>query len=121
MGRILIIEDNVILISMMQFILEHQGHHVLLAKTGKDGLHYVDQEKVDLVITDLGLPFASGYEIIEHIRTGQLNKDVPIIIISASLDTNCKVDGLRLGANDFIRKPISTSELISRVQLQMTK
>lgn len=121
MKKVLLIEDNVILIGMMQFVLEHQGYHVLSARTGIDGIRCVDDEEVDLIITDIGLPYVNGYDIIKHIRKGGLNRDVPIIIISALTDKNSEVAGLRLGANDVVRKPISSAELVSRVHAQLSE
>lgn len=117
--RILIIEDNEILISTMQFILEKEGYELLLAKSGKEGLAIAEEEAIDLVITDLALPYANGFEIIDRIRKGEVNKAVPIIIVSGYRDDNSVVEGFEVGANDYIRKPISPPELISRVRLRI--
>jgi len=117
--RILVIEDNEILLSTMQFVLVREGYDLLLAKSGKEALSLVSDETIDLVITDLGLPFANGYEIIDRIRKSKTNNQVPVIIISGYRDDNSIVEGFEVGANDYIKKPISPSELISRVRLRI--
>ncbi|HAE67606.1 MULTISPECIES: response regulator [Sphingobacterium] len=117
--RILVIEDNEILLSTMQFVLVREGYDLLLAKSGKEALSLVSDETIDLVITDLALPFANGYEIIDRIRKSSTNNQVPVIIISGYRDDNSIVEGFEVGANDYIKKPISPSELISRVRLNI--
>ncbi|MFD1768199.1 response regulator transcription factor [Sphingobacterium suaedae] len=117
--KILIIEDNEILIATMQFILEKEGYNLVLAKSGKEGLSLIDEQVIDLVITDLALPQVHGYEIIDHIRKGEHNKKVPIIIVSGYKDDVSITEGFEVGADDYIKKPLSPAELISRVRLRM--
>lgn len=117
--KILIIEDNAILSSLMQFILNKEGYEVALASTGKEALSMLTQDTVQLVITDLALPYMTGYEIIDQIRRGNLNKHVPIIIISDYRDDNSIEEGFKVGADDYMKKPISPSELISRVRIRI--
>jgi len=117
--RILVVEDNEILLSTMQFVLNREGYDLLLAKSGKEALSIVTEEAIDLMITDLALPFANGYEIIDRIRKSNINKQVPVIIISGYRDDNSIVEGFEVGANDYIKKPISPLELISRVRLRI--
>lgn len=66
--RILVVEDNEILLSTMQFVLNREGYDLLLAKSGKEALSIVMEKAIDLMITDLALPFANGYEIIDVAR-----------------------------------------------------
>ncbi|WP_312352865.1 response regulator transcription factor [Sphingobacterium siyangense] len=116
--RILVIEDNEILLSTMQFVLVREGYDLLLARSVMTK-SMVSSETIDLVITDLALPFANGYEIIDRIRKSNTNNQVPVIIISGYRDDNSIVEGFEVGANDYIKKPISPSELISRVRLRI--
>ncbi len=116
--RILVIEDNEILLSTMQFVLVREGYDLLLARSVMTK-SMVSDETIDLVITDLALPFANGYEIIDRIRKSNTNNQVPVIIISGYRDDNSIVEGFEVGANDYIKKPISPSELISRVRLRI--
>ncbi|MGJ1190576.1 response regulator [Sphingobacterium siyangense] len=116
--RILVIEDNEILLSTMQFVLVREGYDLLLARSVMTR-SMVSDETIDLVITDLALPFANGYEIIDRIRKSNTNNQVPVIIISGYRDDNSIVEGFEVGANDYIKKPISPSELISRVRLRI--
>ncbi|WP_293957604.1 MULTISPECIES: response regulator [unclassified Sphingobacterium] len=117
--RSLVIEDNEILLSTMQFVLLREGYDLLLANSGKDALSMVFDDSLDLVITDLSLPFANGFEIIERIRKSNTNNQVPVIIISSFRDDNSISEGFKVGANDYIKKPISPHELISRVRLRI--
>ncbi|PUV26420.1 MULTISPECIES: response regulator [Sphingobacterium] len=117
--RILVVEDNEILLGTMQFVLLREGYDLLLAKSGKEALTLVSDESIDLVITDLALPFANGFEIIDRIRKSNTNNQVPVIIISGYHDDNSIVEGFEVGANDYMKKPISPTELISRVRLRI--
>ncbi|MBB2950791.1 PleD family two-component system response regulator [Sphingobacterium sp. JUb56] len=117
--RILVVEDNEILLGTMQFVLLREGYDLILAKSGKEALSLVSDESIDLVITDLALPFANGFEIIDRIRKSDTNNQVPVIIISGYHDDNSIVEGFDVGANDYMKKPISPSELISRVRLRI--
>ena len=109
---ILIIEDEEKISLIMKSYLEKEGYSVIQAYDGKEGLDKFDDD-IDLVILDLMLPSLPGEEIIKQIRS---HSQVPVIMVSAKVEENNRVDGLRLGADDYITKPFSPKELVERVK-----
>lgn len=113
MKRILIIENDILLLKTLKSLLEARGYQTVLAKDGKEALSYIEKEKFDLVLTDLMLPYASGMEILEKLKTA--THKTPVIIVSASHSEDSITEGFNLGADDYIKKPFTPGELISRI------
>ena len=120
MKEILIIEDNVILQNMMQFFMEREGYRVDGALSGKDALALIEKSTYDFIIVDLMLPYYNGLEIIEQIRTSDRNGETGIMIVSDLSDDNIIKDGFAVGANDFLKKPVSPSELLTRINYYLS-
>lgn len=116
MRNILIIDDNDIVQLVLQKILSKEGYAVDIAINGKEGLARIGQQQYDLIITDLMMPYANGFEIISKIRQHPMGKDTPIIIISAITNEDSVLEGFKLGANDYLKKPITGRELVIRVK-----
>ncbi|WP_222983378.1 response regulator transcription factor [Flagellimonas meishanensis] len=113
--RILIIEDNPMVAKSLQFKLTSDGYDVLIAEDGKKALQILEEEdSIQLVITDLMLPFVTGTELIEHIKNNTPN--LPIIVLSTSNQEEIITDAFMMGVNDFITKPFSPNELSLRVK-----
>ncbi|MFO3664975.1 response regulator transcription factor [Anaerococcus sp. Marseille-Q5996] len=110
---ILIIEDEEKISMIMKSYFEKEGYKVYQAYDGEEGLKIFNQESIDLVILDLMLPKLSGEEIIKEIRN---QSQVPVIMVSAKVEEDNRVDGLRLGADDYVTKPFSPKELVERVK-----
>ncbi|MGZ4161321.1 MAG: response regulator transcription factor, partial [Neobacillus sp.] len=113
MKRILIIEDDKSIAELERDYLEIEGFSVVIALSGNDGLNKALKEEVDLVLLDLMLPGIDGFQICKAIRT---EKDIPILMVSAKKEDIDKIRGLGLGADDYIVKPFSPSELVARVK-----
>ena len=118
MSNILIIEDELAIAELERDYLELSGFSVEIEGNGLDGLERALNEDFDLFILDLMLPGVDGFEICRQIRE---NKNTPIIIISAKKDDIDKIRGLGLGADDYITKPFSPSELVARVKSHLTQ
>ena len=118
MGKILIIEDEIAIAELERDYLELSGFSVEIEGNGLDGLDRALTEEFDLFILDLMLPGVDGFEICRQIRE---QKNTPIIIISAKKDDIDKIRGLGLGADDYITKPFSPSELVARVKSHLTR
>lgn len=116
MERILIIDDNDIVQMVLQKILVREGYAVDIATNGKEGLELIDRENYDLIITDLMMPYANGFEIISKIRQHPKGVRAPIIIISAVTQEQSVTEGFKLGADDYLKKPITGKELVIRVR-----
>ena len=118
MSRILIIEDEEVIAVLEKDYLELSGFEVDIASRGDEGLDKAIQEDYDLIILDLMLPEINGFEICREIRQ---RKDVPIIMVSAKKDDIDKIRGLGLGADDYMTKPFSPSELVARVKAHLER
>ncbi len=118
MSKLLIIEDEVAIADLEKDYLELSGFEVELAFDGMTGLARAMGEDFDLIILDLMLPGIDGFEICRKIRE---EKNTPIIMISAKKDDIDKIRGLGLGADDYITKPFSPSELVARVKAHLAR
>ena len=111
--RILAVDDDRNNLKMVAFLLGEDGFEVITADNGQTALELVDTQHPDLVILDMMMPHMDGLEVCRRIRQ---TMDVPIIILSAKGETSDKVQGLELGADDYLPKPFEPSELLARVR-----
>lgn len=118
MSRILIIEDEEAIADLEKDYLELSDFEVEIENTGDAGLKRAMSEEFDLVILDLMLPGMDGFEVCKNIRE---EKNIPIIMVSAKKDDIDKIRGLGLGADDYMTKPFSPSELVARVKAHMSR
>ncbi|MCI9136555.1 MAG: response regulator transcription factor [Lachnospiraceae bacterium] len=118
MSKVLIIEDEVAIADLEKDYLELSGFHVEIENNGDRGLVRALNEDFDMYILDLMLPGADGFEICKKIRE---NKNTPILMVSAKKDDIDKIRGLGLGADDYITKPFSPSELVARVKAHLSR
>lgn len=112
MQTILIVEDDMDIHNLIKELLEKQKYKVLDSYSGTEALMVLEREKADLILLDLMLPGLNGEEIVKKV------KDIPMIVISAKISPEDKVNVLLNGANDYITKPFSTEELLARIQVQ---
>ena len=118
MSRILIVEDEVDIANLEKDYLELSGFEVQIENDGTSGLARALAEDFDLFILDLMLPGIDGFEICKEIRE---KKNMPILMVSAKKDDIDKIRGLGLGADDYITKPFSPSELVARVKAHLAR
>lgn len=116
MSRILIVEDEVAIADLEKDYLELSGFEVEVENDGTSGLARALAEDFDLFILDLMLPGIDGFEICKRIRE---KKNTPILMVSAKKDDIDKIRGLGLGADDYVTKPFSPSELVARVKAHL--
>ena len=114
--KILVVEDDRNILSMIQTVLDTNGYQVLTAQRCQQGILMLTSHIPDLVVLDLGLPDMDGEEFIRNARR---NSTIPIIVLSARSDEQDKVSALDLGANDYITKPFGTAELLARVRASL--
>ena len=114
--KILVVEDDCIILSMIQTVLDTNGYQVLTAQRCQQGILMLSSHVPDLVVLDLGLPDMDGEEFIRITRRSSM---IPIIVLSARTDEQDKVSALDLGANDYISKPFGTGELLARVRASL--
>lgn len=113
MKKIAVIDDDVSIGNMLEEILLREGHQVLRAYSGTEALYLLKQNRPDLILLDLMLPGLSGEEVLTHI------KGIPVIVVSARIDVQDKVDLLLGGAVDYITKPFDVKELLARITVQL--
>ncbi len=113
--RILVAEDEIMMLKTIDFRLRKDGYEVFLAEDGKEALEKIEELSPDLIITDIMMPYASGLEIIGFVRKNK-DKKVPIIILSAMGQEDVVLEAFQLGADDYITKPFSPNELSVRVK-----
>ena len=118
MSKILIVEDEESIADLEKDYLELSGFEVEIENQGDTGLVRAIKEDFDLLILDLMLPEVDGFEICREVRE---KKDIPIIMVSAKKDDIDKIRGLGLGADDYMTKPFSPSELVARVKSQLRR
>ena len=118
MSKILIVEDEVAIADLEKDYLELSGFEVMLEYTGDAGLKRALEEDIDLLILDIMLPNMDGFDICKEVRQ---KKDIPIIMVSAKKEDISKIRGLGFGADDYMTKPFSPSELVARVKAHLER
>lgn len=111
--KILLIEDDSAIGKVIVMELEHQGHQVFLASDGSKGLEEALNGQWDIILLDIMLPYMNGYDVCRSIR---VQKDTPIIMLTAKDEVQDKVFGLDLGADDYLTKPFVIAELTARMR-----
>ncbi|MBC1493383.1 response regulator transcription factor [Listeria booriae] len=118
MKRILLVEDELEIAELERDYLEINEMEVTIERNGARGLELALQDEFDLIILDIMLPDMSGFDICREIRA---KKEVPILLVSARKEDIDKIRGLGLGADDYITKPFSPSELVARVKAHLAR
>ncbi len=118
--KLLLAEDDELLASLLYYRLQKSGYAVHMVHDGKKVKEYLEQTIPDMIISDIMMPYFSGIELIDHVRN-VLKLDVPIIILSSAGNEQNVLSAFELGANDFISKPVSPSELLVRVGRELKK
>jgi len=113
--RILVAEDNKLILETVVFKLQKEGYEVVKAMNGKESLEYLQNDTFDLLITDLFMPFISGLEVISSLRS-EMKSDLPILVLSAAGAEETVLKAFELGADDYMTKPFSLGELSIRVK-----
>ncbi|PSK93180.1 response regulator [Taibaiella chishuiensis] len=116
MRNILVIDDDEIIQNVLEKILVKEGFRVERAQNGKEGLAKFDLLKYDLVITDLMMPYANGFEIISKLKQHPNTANAAVIVISSITHEESVMDSFKLGVDEYIRKPIMVGELLLRIK-----
>lgn len=113
---VLLVEDDPGVLQVLQIALTQQHYRVVTAIDGDEALRRASAERPDVVVCDVKLPRRSGLEVCDHLRHDPEDPQVPILLLSASGDTEARLEGLARGADDYLAKPFSPKELIARIQ-----
>ncbi|EMW5612529.1 response regulator transcription factor [Enterococcus faecium] len=114
MNRILVVEDDPQLQLLYRSVLERAGFSVITALNGEDALKKLEVTRIELIITDIMMPKMDGYDLLDSLRSTRF--DTPVLMITAKADFEDKKRGFKLGADDYMTKPIDVNEMILRVE-----
>ncbi|MDB5466434.1 MAG: phoB [Phenylobacterium sp.] len=114
--NILVVEDEDSLATLLQYNLEKEGYDIRLANDGEEALLLVDEKLPDLVVLDWMLPKVSGIEVCRRLRQGAESRNIPIIMLTARGEETDRIRGLDTGADDYVVKPVSMTELAARIR-----
>ncbi len=118
---VLLVEDEPAQREILRYNLASEGYEVTMAENGDDALLLADEVRPDLVLLDWMLPGVSGIEILRRMKTRRQTTDIPIIMLSARSEDVDRVRGLETGADDYMVKPYSVSELMARIRTQLRR
>src|SRR3989475_8782539 len=118
MKKILLIEDDVDLFSLLKYNLEKEGFSLSGLQTGKGAIEFCRQVRPDLILLDIMLPDSDGLDICKGIRRDPDLASTPVIFLTARASETDRIVGLELGANDYVVKPFFVRELVARIKLQ---
>lgn len=119
MFNILIVEDDKNLRKLIKTYLQRSKYNTYEATTGEEALKVLDQNYIDLIVSDIMMPQMDGYELIKSLRDAKYN--VPILIITAKSEIEDKKEGFLLGADDYMVKPINIEEMLLRIQVLLRR
>ena len=112
-GKVLIIEDDGAILSLMRRVLEANSYETVIAQNGREAISLLASHCPDVVILDLGLPDMDGMDVLTQLRSWS---QMPVVVVSARTDEKEKVRALDAGADDYVTKPFGTSELLARIR-----
>ncbi len=116
--RILVVDDEETVRSLLQRTLQEAGYDVIAAANGQEALDKLTQFDVSLVLLDIKMPGLDGFQVLEHIRQ---RSNIPVIMLTVIRDVHTVRDSLGLGADDYIGKPFKTRELLARIQAKLRR
>ena len=116
MPNILVIEDDDIMLKAIRNILSKDGFNVITAKDGKEAFERLADADFDIVVTDLMMPYANGLEVVSKVRNDNSKRNTGIIVVSSVGNEETITEAFRLGADDYLKKPIMAGELLIRIR-----
>ncbi len=117
--KILVVDDQPINVQLLKRKLEREGHQVVAAYSGLEALSAVEKDRPDLILLDVMMPDMDGIEVCQRLQASEETRSIPIIFITARTSKEGKIEGLGVGAVDYITKPIDLDETLARVQTQL--
>lgn len=113
--NILVCEDNLMMLKTIELSLRKAGYNVFNAKDGFQGIKILDEEQVDLVITDINMPYTKGLELIRHINT-QMEAKIPVIVVTGITNEETRAHAMELGARGYLTKPFDPKVMLDLVR-----
>jgi adenylate cyclase len=117
--RVLAVDDNPVNLDLIQAVAESAGYEVLTVDNGPDALAAAETEDPDIIILDVSMPKMDGYEVCRYLKSNEKTNHIPVIMLTALFEVDSKVTGLAAGADDYLTKPFSASELLARIERRL--
>jgi len=117
-ARIMVVDDEQTILSLLKRILEPEGYEAVVAADGRSALALLEERKPDLVLLDIMMPGLDGFQTLERIRQ---RSNIPVIMLTAKCEVTTVRDTLGLGADDYVRKPFHTRELLARIRAKLRR
>jgi DNA-binding response OmpR family regulator len=117
MTRILVVDDEPHIVSLVTRGLHAEGYDTVIADDGAEALERASEPDIDLIVLDVGLPTMDGFEVLRHLRAS--GSTVPVIMLTARSGTSDTIEGLDAGASDYVSKPFAVAELLARVRSRL--
>ncbi|MDW7773540.1 MAG: response regulator [Desulfobulbaceae bacterium] len=117
--NVLVVDDEPNIVLSLKFLISQQGYEVRTAGSGEEALHALNEQIPDLILLDIMMPKPDGYEVCQIIRSTPEWKDIPVIMLTAKGRDVEKQKGFAMGADDYITKPFSTLELVTKVRAML--
>lgn len=113
--KVLVCEDNTLTLRSIEYSLKNAGYDVSRAMDGEQGIRILQEEEIDLVITDINMPYTKGLELVRHVNT-KMERKIPVIIITGITLEETREHALELGASGFLTKPLDLDVLVDTVK-----
>lgn len=113
--KVLVCEDNTLTLRSIEYSLKNAGYDVSRALDGEQGIRILQEEEIDLVITDINMPYTKGLELVRHVNT-KMERKIPVIIITGITLEETREHALELGASGFLTKPLDLDVLVDTVK-----
>ena len=113
--NILVCEDNLMTLKTIEFALKKAGYDVFKAENGYQGIRILGEEKIDLVITDINMPYSKGLELVRHINT-KMEPGIPVIVITGITNEETRAHAAELGARGYLTKPFDLDVMVDMVK-----
>jgi len=113
--RVLVCEDNTLTLRSIEYVLKNAGFDVVKSIDGEQGIRILNEEEIDLVITDINMPYTKGLELVRHVNTN-LEKKIPVVIVTGITLEETREHALELGASGFLTKPLDLDVLVDTVK-----
>jgi DNA-binding response OmpR family regulator len=120
-GRLVVADDQEDLLALMKDFLEREGYEVRTASNGQEALDLVREDPPDCLVVDLFMPIKSGFDVCRELKSDLRYQNLPVVILSAAGQQNNRIEGLDIGADDFLVKPIDFAELYARLRMIMRR
>jgi two-component system alkaline phosphatase synthesis response regulator PhoP len=118
---ILIVDDEADLLDLIEYNLQKEGYNVLKAENGQEGIRLARKHRPDLIILDVMMPKMTGIEVCKILKEDNELRTKPVIFLTARGDEKTEIEGLDIGADDYLMKPISTTKLVSRIRATLRR